>query len=138
MKKLKKDKGGIDNYLFIPIMITAVVILLLSVIPIFSLLSDKSEIDQIGRTYLLKMESDGYLSSDMKSQLIDDLKSIKNVKNIDILDTTETRVGYGQKVYLKFIVTYNYEILSGNQLLNKIISSEEKKIVYSKCSTAKY
>ena len=59
----------------------------------------KDEVRQIGREYILAMESEGRLTSSMESSLRSELAS-KGLRNINLSGTTMTDVGYGNEIFL--------------------------------------
>jgi len=57
------------------------------------------EVRQIGREYILAMETEGSLTSSLESSMRSDL-SAKGLKNIDLSGTTMSDVGYGNEIFL--------------------------------------
>lgn len=98
---------------------------------------DKRELaDQIAREYILKMETQGYLSEDMKNSLISELGDAGFV-GINLQGTTVSKAEYGEEVVLMinaFLETEDYVFES---LLSKRTDRKQRHIKISKKSTSK-
>lgn len=134
---LKKDDGNIMNLL--PVILTVVVVAAITVV--FSSwmanLDRKERVDVLVRQYLLRMETEGYLSTEARDNLLEDLEAIK-VSDVSLSGTTITQVGYGNEVILQLtgkLEIYNYELLSMFSV-NK--GTSEIEIEKRLTSTAKY
>ena len=93
----RKDKGILDQ--FLP---AIVVIVLLAVLWTGSMISASnidrsSDIHQVARTYLLRMEADGYLTEENRNLMISELEAL-DMENIDLTGTSFTDVGYGNQI----------------------------------------
>ena len=96
---MKKDKGNM-MCIFPAIFTTiAVAIMLVFYVGWMANVAKKDEVRQIGREYILAMETEGRLSSSMESAMRTELAS-KGLKNINLSGTTMTDVGYGNEIFL--------------------------------------
>ena len=96
----------------------------------------KSQIDTIARSYLLKMEGQGYLNSADESELNRELQSL-GVTNINLTGTTRSNVEYGNKITLSIsgvidLPNYNvanlFKVEKTENLVNfKVIKSSTAK-----------
>lgn len=133
----KKKKGSIDRYA-IPLLFTIVVfILVLMQMYTTSSMDKKDNIDILSRKYILKMETEGYLTNDMKIDLLKDLNEAGAI-NINLTGTTMSRVGYGKEIKLSIKCDLEVDTL---QVLDNLSAKKEKStipVTSSKTSTAKY
>jgi hypothetical protein len=104
---LKKKKGDVSQYL--ATLIGVIVILVISLASINYIEASMKFItgNQIARKYMLKIESEGYLSQVNITRLESELTS-KNLQNIDLTGTTLTTVGNGGDVFL--MISYDQNI----------------------------
>lgn len=116
---MKKDSGNV-MYIFPAVFtIIAVSIMLVFYIGWMANVAKKDEVRQIGREYMLAMETEGRLSSSLESSMRAELAA-KGLKNIDLSGTTTSDVGYGNEIFLcvKGDLEINtYSTSSGFQLL---------------------
>ncbi len=96
---MKKDRGSMIHIMPAIFTIMAVSIILIFYIGWSANLNRKDAVRQIGRTYILAMETEGYLTSSLESRLRSDLTS-KGLGNIDLSGTTVSEIGYGNTIYL--------------------------------------
>lgn len=96
----KKDKGLIDQALGIIITVIFIVILVLGFMYYSSWIKTKNDIDATCRKYMLRMETDGYLTTQNKNDMTDELEDL-GVININFNGTTLTEVPYGTKITLQ-------------------------------------
>lgn len=96
---MKKDKGTVMS-IFPPIFaIIAVAVMLVFYMGWMGNIARNDEVRQIGREYILAMETEGRLTSSLESSMRSDL-SAKGLKNIDLSGTTMSDVGYGNEIFL--------------------------------------
>ncbi len=100
----KKNKGMIQDILPSLIIIIACGILMVMFVHILGLMMRCEEIRQVGRRYLLVMETEGCLSDSQETQMIADLTGLGIAGSDIIVDgqTTRTGVNYGKPVKLVF------------------------------------
>ena len=134
--RLKKKRGSVVKF---AIPMFTLVIIFISMIMLFTYLKDfdkKDNVSIIVREYLLKMETEGYLTSSDETSLISKLSDC-GVKNISLVGTTKSEVGYGNQIVLS--VNGDMEISSFDVL--DIFNIKEKKttakIAEYRTSTAK-
>ncbi len=98
---------------------------------------DKREYaDQIAREYILKMETQGYLSEAMKNNLISDLSDV-GFDNINLQGTTMTKAEYGDEIVLMINAHLETEDYVFENLLSKRTDRKIRQIKISKKSTSK-
>jgi hypothetical protein len=76
----------------------------------------KLEVSQISRKYILKMETEGYLSQENKNQMLLELKNL-GIQNVDISGTTTQQVTYGDTIVLKIKGSVKSNMLAGEEEL---------------------
>lgn len=96
---MKKDRGNVMSIFPAVFTIIAVAVMLIFYVGWMANVTKKDEVRQIGREYMLAMETEGRLSSAMESSMRTELAS-KGLKNIDLSGTTRTDVGYGNEIFL--------------------------------------
>lgn len=92
--------------------------------------------EAIARKYMLKMEQNGYLTSDNEAAMEKEFGNM-GINNINITGTTLSQVNYGDDVNL--CITYTYpikSIVTGNGLIPSF-QNENKTIIINKSSTSK-
>ncbi len=96
---MKKDKGNLIRIFPAIFTVAAVAVMIVFYTGWMANVSRKDEVKQVARSYILSMETEGYLSSAMENSLMNDLAS-KGLENIDLAGTTRTEVSYGNAVFL--------------------------------------
>lgn len=96
---MKKDRGNVMSIFPAVFTIIAVAVMLIFYVGWMANATKKDEVRQIGREYMLAMETEGRLSSAMESSMRTELAS-KGLKNIDLSGTTRIDVGYGNEIFL--------------------------------------
>lgn len=135
--KLKKKEGSIHKFAIPLLTLIAVFIIMMVYINYSADLNKKDKIDIIAREYLLRIETEGYLTSGDETQLLNDLQAI-GVENVSLIGTTLTKVGYGNKISLVIngqLAVNNYTV---NNLLSITKGTTKLNIAIDKSSTAKY
>ena len=135
-KKLKKRKGDIVSDFSIPLVTLVIVGLLLTVF-LESVKQNKllDDLDRIGRQYMLRMETYGYLKDNDKVELIEKLNDI-GVKNISLVGTNFSSVSYGSDIQLHISCDVEVENVKMNRL-NEVKNKEIVRYSDSWSSTAK-
>lgn len=103
------------DLLTIGVTILAMTIVVMVYLQCTELMIRKLEVSQISRKYILKMETEGYLSQEAKNMMLLELKEL-GLQNVDVSGTTLFPVAYGDMITLK---------IKGN-LKRKMLSSEEE------------
>lgn len=132
---LKKNKGTVDEIIiplfFLFALFVVVIGTLNFVVPIVKYINA----NQVARTYILKIESNGYLTEENTDQLKTKLTNL-GFTNIDLTGTTFSPVSNGDDVFLniKYDQTYNaFSIVNFNVVVNHVTKS----VTISRSSTAK-
>lgn len=134
---MKKKQGNIMDFLTILITITAMSFLVTAYLECTNIMMKKMEISQISRKYILKMETDGYLTEPTRNELVREL-SEAGLQQIDISGTTLHPVSYGDAIYLKVTGNIQGRVVNvGDEMWNKGFLSTLFKVVEEKVSTAK-
>ena len=122
MKFKKKDAAITENLLVLLVGIFITMAVIVIIMGAFKSISDKWEMRQIAREYILQMETEGYLSSSNEASLI---KALENygLYNISLNDTTVSEVPYGSKITLSIEGTYEDNILVFAGAVSKITSN---------------
>lgn len=110
-KSIKKRDDGETVLNLFPVILTSII--MLALVLVFSAwtrnVDTKDDLDQVCRKYMLKMETQGYLTDEMKDDLIDELVEagmirdtiqFSAVKNGKTYTTTTTEQIYGTQLYL--------------------------------------
>lgn len=118
---MKKEAGNVGDFMAACICMLMMSALLLSYMDSVRLIDRKTEINQIARKYILKMETVGMLTEPDKSALLEELAAA-GASEVRLEGTTVNRVGYGSAIVLH---------ISGK--LGGIYEFDEKRV-----STAKY
>ncbi len=87
-------------------LILAVSIVMMAYLEGTQLMMKKLEVSQVSRRYILKMETEGYLTPQNKEDMLRELYDI-GMKNIDVTGTTLQPVSYGDTIMLKIKGTIN-------------------------------
>ena len=113
-EKLKqKRKGMLDDLLPILVFILIVAAMLFTFVEFNSAVNKKTEVNQVARHYILKMEQTGYATNSIQTALIQELKDLgykgsesgADLSRLNITsNTTKTHQGYGNDICLEFVV----------------------------------
>ena len=121
----------------IGITILAMTIVVMVYLQCTELMIKKLEVSQISRKYILKMETEGYLSQENKTQMLMELKNL-GVQNVDISGTTTQPVTYGDTIIIKINGKVNSNMLAGEEdLWNEGFSTGWVSLEEIRMSTAK-
>ena len=97
---MRKDRGSVANIMVTGIFILAMLTLMLAFMDDIQLIHQKSEIDQLARSYILRMETTGGLSYEDEEVLLRELSEC-GVEEPDLSGTTFGEAGYGSKIVLR-------------------------------------
>ncbi len=101
------------------------------------LINKKFEINQLARKYILRMETIGYLTSNDKNQLNQELLEL-GIGNFNFEGTTLNQVGYGNNIALCISGYIQGNEIIGNQNIFSFLFQEKEYEFYEiKMSTAK-
>ena len=112
----RKNQGNIMDLVTIGITILAMTIVVMVYLQCTELMIKKLEVSQISRKYILKMETEGYLSQENKNQMLLELKNL-GIQNVDISGTTTQQVTYGDTIVLKIKGSVKSNMLAGEEEL---------------------
>lgn len=84
----------------IGITILAMTIVVMVYLECTELMLKKLDVSQVSRKYILKMETEGYLSQENKAQMLIELEEL-GLQNVDVSGTTLYPVDYGDTITLK-------------------------------------
>ena len=134
---MKKDKGNIMS-IFPPLFaIIAVAVMLVFYIGWMGNVNKNDEVRQIGREYILAMETEGRLTSSLESSMRADLSS-KGLKNIDLSGTTTSDVGYGNEIFLSIKGDSEVDSFNTTGFLQLVRGTDTIPIEIKLASTAKH
>lgn len=97
---MKKEPGNIGDMMAVCICMLLMTVLLAAYMDSVRLLHEKTEINQIARKYILRMETIGMLTESDRLLLNRELESA-GASDISLEGTTLERAGYGQEVVLR-------------------------------------
>lgn len=139
LRDLNKKEAGFSNLVTgvftITICIMAMTIICMYTISSTGILNSKSDVNMIMRKYIIRMESNGYLTADDESELMQELKDI-GMTNIDISGTTLSEVEYGETVYLYVKGDISKRVVSLEDMKNGIWQDKTIHIEESLSSTS--
>lgn len=132
----RKDKGILDQ--FLP---AIVVIVLLAVLWTGSMISASnidrsSDIHQVARAYLLRMETDGYLTEGNRNLLLSELEEL-DMEQIDLTGTTFTDAGYGNPVRLVIRGVVYLKDVDFKGFASPMMTTRQAEVAIEKISVAK-
>lgn len=132
----RKDKGFLDQ--FLP---AIVVIVLLAVLWTGSMISASnidrsSDIQQVARVYLLRMETDGCLTEENRGLLVAELEKL-DMEQIDLTGTTFTDVGYGNQIRLVIRGVVNLKDIDFKGFATPMMTTRQADVSIEKISVAK-
>lgn len=97
---MKKYKGNIGDLLTVGICILGMTIVMMSYMKSVSLIQQKTQVNQIARKYILRMETVGYLDDSDQALLYRELEEA-GVTELDLGGTTLQEVAYGEQITLQ-------------------------------------
>lgn len=97
---MKRDRGNIANIMVTGIFILAMLTIMLAFMDDIQLIQQKSEVDQLARSYILRMETTGGLLPEDSEVLLRELSEC-GVEEADLSGTTFGEAGYGTKIVLR-------------------------------------
>lgn len=109
---MKREPGSVGDFMAACICMLMMSALLFSYMDSIRLIDRKTEINQIARKYILKMETVGMLTDPDKSALLEELAAA-GASEVRLDGTTVHRVGYGSAIVLhisgKLGETYEFD-----------------------------
>ena len=132
----KKDKGSMVDFVYVLCALVMVTIIFVIMMDCYSDLDNKTKIEMLGREYILRMESMGYLSEEDQDSLMEELKKY-GVIDITLTGTTKEPVDNGNKIILNIVGSLE---INAFQLENWLHLKKGRRLVpliIHKSSTAK-
>ena len=110
-RMISGQEGSIGDLLSVGICILAMVTVMSYFLDCVRLVNEKTEVGQMARTYVLRMETVGYLTDEDEALLRKELET-RNIQDICLDGTTKRPVGYGAEIRLKITgkVDGKYEV----------------------------
>lgn len=132
----KKSPANVMNLVTIGMAILAISIVVMVYLQCTELILLKLEVSQVSRKYILKMETEGYLTPENQNNLLWELKEL-GVKNIELSGTTLNPVAYGDTIVLRIKGNIQANMIKQDGVWNgetdvRLLELEEKRM-----STAK-
>lgn len=94
-----KDSGSVGNVMITGIFVLAMTVTMLAFLDDIRLIRQQSEVTQIAREYILRMETEGSLTAEDRAGLVYELGA-QGVTEIDLSGTTLSPVAYGDRIVL--------------------------------------
>lgn len=98
--KQLKDRGNVADIMVTGIFILAMAVVMLSFLENIKMIQQKSDVDQIARRYILRMESTGGLTGEDRILLMEELDRM-GITQISLEGTTPAEAGYGTAIVLQ-------------------------------------
>lgn len=133
---MKKKCGSMMKMLPVLLAMAAMTAITVMYLTYMSDYDKRESADQIAREYILRMETQGYLSEEMKNNLISDLGDI-GVSGINLQGTTMAKAAYGDEIALIINASVETEEHVFENLLSKRTDRKVRHIKISKKSTSK-
>lgn len=133
----RKSKGNVMDLVTIGITILAMSVVVMAYLECTGLMMKKLEISQVSRRYILKMETEGYLTPQSKESLLQELGEL-GMQEVDISGTTVQPVAYGETILLKIKGTIRARVVGNAEgLWNEGFRSKQFTVEENRMSTAK-
>lgn len=132
----KKD-GTHSSFVVMLVCFVASFIIILMMAYLTTDINRVQKVEQIGREYLLRMESDGYLTPSDQSALISDLQSLGYVSNISVT-APMNEVGYGEKITLRIEYDLQVENMRVTDLFDASKETQTMRKTFLESTTSKH
>ncbi len=96
---LFRREGNVGDLMITGICLLAMTVLLLAYLDSVELIEKKSQVGQLARKYILRMETVGYLTPEDRTALAQELTELE-VTEIDFGDSTLNEVAFGEPLLL--------------------------------------
>lgn len=96
----KKERGNVADIMTVGIFIMAMAAVMLSFLNCMALIRQKTEVSQLARKYILRMETVGGLQDGDRAALLQELQE-QGITEIDLGGTTYGAAGYGEPIALE-------------------------------------
>jgi hypothetical protein len=118
--KKRVSPGNIGDLMTVGLFMIAMAVLMIRFLDCSALLSSKSEVSQLCRQYILRMETCGYLSAGDEAQLLQELAEA-GVTEVDLSGTTRSAVPFGTVITLRI-----RGVLGGENAFEEVRTSTAK------------
>lgn len=136
-KLCKKKVGSNSSYILLLVGVLGMFVLIMSQGYHFTNTNRVQKVEQIGREYLLRMESDGYLTQVDQNELISDLLSLGYVRNVSVT-APMVEVGYGEKISLEIEYDLQIKSIGGTELFEFSPDLSTVHKVFAESTTSKH
>lgn len=133
---LKKDQGSMIEFVYVMVTLVVVCIICIIMMNWYSNLDKKTKIEMIGREYILRMESVGYLGEEEQANLLNDLTE-QGLIDISLTGTTKDHVNYGDKILLNISGSLEIRTFQLENWMHVAKDSKKIPVKIHKSSTAK-
>jgi hypothetical protein len=96
---VKKEEGNAGDFMAVCLCMLALTVVMLSYVDSVRLVGEKTQISQLARKYILKMETEGRLTDADRTTLCQELESL-GVTGVDLGGSTLEKAGYGEAIVL--------------------------------------
>ena len=111
---LQKENGGAEKMLPLFITVIACAVMMYMFISCVGACNQADKLDRIARKYLLKMEIEGYLTDERKTELETELLA-SGFSDIRLGSTTTTEKDYGEPLLLEITATFAVHFLNTDE-----------------------
>ena len=132
----RKDKGILDQFLPAIVVIVLMAVLWTGSMISASNIDRSSDIQQVARTYLLRMETDGCLTEENRNLLLSELEAL-DMERIDLTGTSFTDVGYGNQIRLVIRGVVNLKDVNFKGFATPMMTTRQAEVAINKVSVAK-
>lgn len=132
----KKSPANVMNLVTIGMAILAITIVVMVYLQCTELMLLKLEVSQVSRKYILKMETEGYLTPHNQNELLLELKEL-GLKNVDLTGTTLSPVVYGDTIILRIKGNIQKNMLKQEEVWNGATDVRAFELEEKRMSTAK-
>ena len=133
---LRKDKGILEQFLPAIVVIVLLAVLWTGSMVTASNIDRSTDIHHVARTYLLRMETDGYLTQQNRYLLEQELEAL-GMTDIDLKGTSFEDVGYGNKIKLVIRGMVNLKDVSFKGFGSPMMTKRQAEVAIYKVSVAK-
>lgn len=132
----RKDKGIFDQFLPAIVVIVLMAVLWTGSMISASNIDRSSDIQQVARTFLLRMETDGCLTEENRNLLVSELEAL-DMEQIDLSGTTFTNVGYGNQIRLVIRGKVKLADMNFRGFATPMMTTRQADVAINKVSVAK-
>ncbi len=132
---MKKD-GRVDKGATLLFYMMIMFIMVITSLNAFKDMENKNNIGHVGRNYMLRIESNGYLSKSDEFNMVRELESL-GVTDINTIGTTKSKVGYGNECLLNISGKYKMTVVEFMDHFNVKESTQIVDVLINKKSTSK-